>query len=369
MTVAEAGSEARPSIQVTGLPGGVCEVERNVLLGRLQKAARDFLDGTETRELAISLTTPNVVATPPHGNSSKNSSDAASARDEADSAETFSPATPLYSWDRVILPGDLRERIESAVEAIRHANRLFEEWGLREIEPFARAALNFHGPPGTGKTLTAHAVADMLGRPIIVASYAQIESKFLGDGPKNAARLFEAAEESGAVLFIDEADSLLSARLTNASQGSERAANSLTSQLLISLERFSGVVIFATNLLDNYDRAFDTRVQHIEFTLPDEAARRQIWQKHLPARLPLAPEVSIEELAQVEGVCGRDIRNAVIMAATRTVRTGGDAVTRDLLLDSVERVRKSQERKNDSQDGHELTDEDRSKILKQMKNA
>lgn len=365
MTVAEAGPDTRPSIQVTGLPSGVCEVERNVLLGRLQKAARDFLDGTDTSELAISVTTPNAVTSTPPGASTRNSSKADQADDDTDQADTFSPVSPLYSWDRVILPGDLRERIEAAIEAIRHSNRLFDEWGLREIEPFARAALNFHGPPGTGKTLTAHAVADMLGRPIIVASYAQIESKFLGDGPKNAARLFEAAEESGAVLFIDEADSLLSARLTGASQGSERAANSLTSQLLISLERFSGVVIFATNLLDNYDRAFDTRVQHIEFALPDESARREIWKKHLPSQLPLAAEVCVEELARVEGVCGRDIRNAVIMAATRTVRDGGDTVTRDLLLDSVDRVRKSQERKN----GTELTDEERSKILDQVRNT
>ena len=134
---------------------------------------------------------------------------------------------------------------------------------------------------------------------------------------------------------------------------------------MISLERFSGVVIFATNLLDNYDRAFDTRVQHIEFSLPDEPARREIWKKHLPSRLPLTPDVSVEELAQVEGVCGRDIRNAVIMAATRTVRHGDDAVTRDVLLDSVDRVRKSQERKNATS----LSDAERSKILKQMKDA
>lgn len=376
MAVTSSLNDTEPAVRVTGLPRDVCPVERNILVGRLQKAAREFLTATESRRIDIGLAVPgHPTAESGAGQQHDGPSQPDGHRDRRDSpaagqAEdtSFAAVEPLYSWDRVILPGDLRDRIESAVEAIRHSAQLFDAWGLREIEPFPRAALNFHGPPGTGKTLTAHAVASMLGRPIIVASYAQIESRYLGDGPKNAARLFESAEESGAVLFIDEADSLLSARLTNATQGSERAANSLTSQLLISLERFSGIVIFATNLLDNYDRAFDTRVQHIAFSLPDESTRREIWKKHLPSRLPLAPEVSVDELAQVEGVCGRDIRNAVIMAATRTVRAGENAVSRDVLLDSVDRVRESQDRSNAGSQ-QKLTDGDRGKILQQMKDA
>ncbi|MGD1914201.1 MAG: hypothetical protein ACFB2X_26200 [Rivularia sp. (in: cyanobacteria)] len=81
---------------------------------------------------------------------------------------------------------------------------------------------------------------------------------------------------------------MLSKRLTNANQGSERAANSICSQLLICLEKFKGVVIFATNLVENYDKAFETRVRHIHFPMPDEKARYLIWQNHLPPELPLA---------------------------------------------------------------------------------
>lgn len=370
MTAASPVNESAPAIRVTGIPQDTCPVERNILMGRLLKATREFLHTTKLQWLDIGLSVPGDSFAEPTTSrkeegpppTDRQKCGDSTPGEQGDASSLFEAVAPLYSWDRVILPGDLRDDIEAAVEAIRHSDQLFDEWGLREIEPFARAALNFHGPPGTGKTLTAHAVADMLGQPIIVASYAQIESKFLGDGPKNAARLFETAEESGAVLFIDEADSLLSARLTNASQGSERAANSLTSQLLISLERFSGVVIFATNLLDNYDHAFDTRVQHIEFRLPDEAARREIWQKHLPSRLPLAQEVCIDELAQLEGVCGRDIRNAVIMAATRTVRDGNDCVSRSALLDSLKRVRSSREQTPTNMAQTELTDVEQSLI-------
>ncbi len=102
-------------------------------------------------------------------------------------------------------------------------------------------------------------------------------------------------ERDNAILFIDEADSLLSRRLTNVTQGSEQAINSMRSQLLICLERFRGVVIFATNLVENYDKAFETRVRHVHFLLPDEQGRRDIWRRHLPARLPLAPDISLDQ--------------------------------------------------------------------------
>jgi SpoVK/Ycf46/Vps4 family AAA+-type ATPase len=91
---------------------------------------------------------------------------------------------------------------------------------------------------------------------IIEASYAHIKSMYHGEGPKNVEALFYAAQAQNAILFIDEADSLLSRRLTNVNQGSEQAINSMRSQLLICLERFKGVVIFATNLVQNYDPAF-----------------------------------------------------------------------------------------------------------------
>ena len=213
---------------------------------------------------------------------------------------------------------------------------------IKRIEPFPRMALNFYGPPGTGKTLGAHALASHLQQPILIASYAQIESKFHGDGPKNVEALFYAAERDNAVLFINEADSLLSKRLTNVTQGSEQASNSMRSQLLICLERFSGLVIFATNLAENYDEAFETRIRSIEFPLPDEETRYQIWRKHLGdgSKPPLAEDVSVAVLAKVDDLCGRDIRNAIIDAALRAA-TIKDFIEQDDLLSAIERIKAS----------------------------
>jgi ATP-dependent 26S proteasome regulatory subunit len=246
---------------------------------------------------------------------------------------------PLYDFGFLALPDDLLDDIMAAIDVINVEERVFDEWGLRAIEPFPKTALNFYGPPGTGKTLAAHAVAGRLGRPIICADYSQIESKFHGDGPKNMDALFHAAARDGAVLFMDEADSLLSKRLTNVSQGSEQAINSLRSQILICLERFRGVVIFATNLVENYDRAFETRVRHIRFDMPDAACRRRIWAAHLPEPLPRGACVCLDTLSGIDGICGRDIKNAVIDAAVRAARAGSDAVTLADLSGAVERIK------------------------------
>ena len=123
------------------------------------------------------------------------------------------------------------------------------------------------------------------------------------------------------------------------SQGSERAANSMTSQLLVELEQYRGVVVFATNMLKNIDEAFMTRVLSLEIPLPNAEQRRWIWEKHLPEKLPKA-DVRLDVLAAVEGVCGRDIRNAVLLAATRAATSQSRApITGSDLLTALTAVR------------------------------
>jgi SpoVK/Ycf46/Vps4 family AAA+-type ATPase len=255
-------------------------------------------------------------------------------------AARYSPTKPLYTFDHLVLPSTTQEELVAASDLLAVESLVFDTWGLRAIEPFPRTALNFHGPPGTGKTLAAHALASRLGRMILVASYAEIESKYHGDGPKNVKALFASAEAERAMLFIDEADSLLSKRLTNVTQGSEQAINSMRSQLLICLEQFAGIVVFSTNLVANYDKAFETRVRHVRFELPDEASREKIWRRHLVAALPLSGEVDLAVLAHDhDGLCGRDIKNAVIDAAVRSAVSGKMSISYADLVAAVQRLK------------------------------
>ena len=152
-------------------------------------------------------------------------------------SHNYQAEEPRFSFEQVILPENTRERIEEAIGIIRVEEKVFDEWGLRAIIPEATSALSFYGPPGTGKSMAAEAVAKKLGKKILRATYADIESKFHGEGPKMVKAIFKAAERDDAVLFLDESDSLLSKRLTNVSDGSAQAINSMRSQLLISLER------------------------------------------------------------------------------------------------------------------------------------
>lgn len=240
-------------------------------------------------------------------------------------AKQYQATEPKYNFDRLIIPEETLDQIEKALGRILYEREVFEEWGLYEIMPSPVSALSFYGDPGTGKSMAADAIAQKLGKKIIRASYADIENKYVGEGPKNVSAIFLAAEEQDAVLFIDEADSLLSKRMVNVSDPSGQAMNSMRSQLLICLEKFHGIVIFATNLAINYDRAFVSRLINIEFRLPDASLREKIWHAHLypteqskqkPIHLniPLAPDVDLKAIAEAYPLCGRDIRNAVVEA-------------------------------------------------------
>lgn len=262
-------------------------------------------------------------------------------------AKHYIPVDPLYTFDRVILPNDIREKIAEAAGILQCENKVFKEWGLYEIQPHPSTSLNFYGPSGTGKTMAAEAVAHKLGKKILKVSYADVESKYHGEGPKMVKAIFLAASNADAVLFFDEADSLLSKRLTNVSQGSEQAINSMRSQLLICLEEFRGIVIFATNLVVNYDQAFLTRFISIEFKNPDVDTRETIWNVHIkplndgkPHKLniPLSENVNARELAECYDFTGREIRNAVVSACVSVALAGRNEVAQADFIAACEKI-------------------------------
>lgn len=266
-------------------------------------------------------------------------------------AKQYQAADPKYSFDRLIIPEETLDQIEKALGRIVYEREVFEEWGLYEIMPSPVSALSFFGDPGTGKSMAADAIAQKLGKKIIRASYADIENKYVGEGPKNVSAIFLAAEEQDAVLFIDEADSLLSKRMVNVSDPSGQAMNSMRSQLLICLEKFHGIVIFATNLAVNYDRAFVSRLINIEFKLPDAQMREKIWRAHLypteeskqkdiHLNIPLASDVDLKLIADKYVLCGRDIRNAVVEACVSARMKGAKEVDMSCLTAAADMVEK-----------------------------
>jgi SpoVK/Ycf46/Vps4 family AAA+-type ATPase len=218
----------------------------------------------------------------------------------------------------VILPPRTRRALDAALTQVTQHDLIFKRWGLGERHPTGLAlAFNFAGPPGTGKTICAEAIAHSLGRQLLLVRYAELESMWMGETPKNVAAIFRTARDEQAVLLFDEADAIAARRSTSVDRGIERESNTVVSVLLQELERYNGVVIFATNLAANFDPAFERRIRtHILFEMPGETERAQIWRVQLhPARTPLAADVDFESLARRYEVNGGDIRNAVLKAA------------------------------------------------------
>ena len=268
---------------------------------------------------------------------------------EMDRLEIFTPEEPRRSLDEVILSSSVYSRLETTLNKIRYHHKLYEEWNLKKIDPDGqKIAINFFGPPGTGKTLSAEAVANHLGKKIIRVNYAEIESKYVGETPKNISAAFKKAQETDSLLFFDEADSILGKRLTSVTQSADHGVNISRSVMLLQLDAFEGVVIFASNLPENYDGAFVRRIlAHIEFELPNEECRLRLWNTLLPVEVPKADDVELAWLtAQSERLSGGDILNVIKLAASQAVARSGDDchINQKDICDAIEQVRKGKEK-------------------------
>ncbi|HLS47534.1 MAG TPA: ATP-binding protein [Gemmatimonadales bacterium] len=241
----------------------------------------------------------------------------------------FDVVEPRRTFQDVILPSPTMDAIRQALALIRKQGLIFDRWGLAERHGgTAGLAFHFAGPPGTGKTIAAEAIAATLGRKLLVVRYAELESRWVGQTSKHVASVFRDAAKADAVLFFDEADAIASRRFTSLSHGYEREANATVNVLLNEVERFPGVVIFATNLAVNLDPAFERRIRtHIRFDLPGPEERERIWRAQLHAtKTPLAPDVDFSALAERFPRSGGDIKNAVLKAAQlATFEPGPDA--------------------------------------------
>src|SRR5688572_5768595 len=201
------------------------------------------------------------------------------------------------------------------------------------------------GAPGTGKTLLAKAVAGEAGVPFFSMSAAEFVEMIVGVGAARVRDLFKQARENApAIIFIDEIDAIGRARGQMAIGGASEQEQTLQ-QILTEMDGFTGregiIVLAATNQPDVLDRAllrpgrFDRRVV---VNLPDKAGRKAILQVHV-RKVPLAPSVDLEELAQATpGFSGADLKNLVNEAALLAARREENQVEHKEFLDALEKI-------------------------------
>lgn len=244
-------------------------------------------------------------------------------------ADVIESYEPRFDLKQIALNEKVREQIYTAISAVRHRKKMEEEWGMSGYFYGNRSViLNFYGKPGTGKSMSAEAIAKALGKRVYRINYSELESKYVGETPKNIRKVFEGAARDNAVLVFDEADSFLGKRLSSVTQSADYGVNITRSVLLMELEKFTCVVVFTTNLVTNYDEAFKRRILlSIYFEMPDEQARKDIWKLHLSDKMPLDKALSADSLARrYKEVSGADIKDMVFYAALYILEKNKDTI-------------------------------------------
>ncbi|EKD10275.1 ATP-binding protein [Arthrospira platensis] len=248
--------------------------------------------------------------------------------------------TPQWTLDEIALSKSTREQIKEMIAYVKNRDKLFVEWEFnRFIKTGKGLSINFFGPSGTGKSITAEAIAHQLDMNIIKVNYGELESELVGGTSKNISQVFQESEKSHSLLFFDEADAVLSKRISNLSQAADYGVNSAKSTLLTLMDKFNGVIVFATNLFENYDNAFLRRIIfNVEFLVPDLEMRTQLWQFHLSKNVPKT--ISYERAAEIsEGLCGGDIRNITIKLGLKLLVGKAQAIDESILIEEINKYK------------------------------
>ncbi len=220
-----------------------------------------------------------------------------------------------YRWDDLILPETQKKLLRDACNQVMYHHQVYHKWGYEGKLAYGRGvSMLFYGPPGTGKTMGAQVIACELGLELYKVDMAGVMSKYVGESEKKLGNIFDQAKRSQSILFFDEADVLFGKR-TDQKDSNDKYANASTAYLLQKIEEYEGIMILATNLLQNFDNAFLRRFKFlIEFPFTDQERRKEIWKNVFPAAAPVE-ELDVEYLAEEFKFSGSQIKNAAVAAS------------------------------------------------------
>ena len=246
---------------------------------------------------------------------------------------------PTCGLDSMVLAPELIDALNSIVHHTKAQSVLLSQWGFDKIHrsTMGISAL-FTGPPGVGKIMAAEAIGFELGRPLLVVNVAELVSKWVGEMGKNIKAVFVDAKKRDAILVFDEAEAIFGHRSDNSSSSTARHDIMNVGLLLQSIEHFPGICIVITNQKHVIDEAFFRRFRLVlDFDKPDRLAREKMWKLLVPADTPLSSDVSFCDLAHRFELCGGDMKNAFLCAATQAaLRT--DATKRIVTMGDLERA-------------------------------
>jgi AAA+ superfamily predicted ATPase len=228
---------------------------------------------------------------------------------------------PVATWDDLVLPEAEKALLREIVAHVAHRATVYGAWGFGTVSNrgLGISAL-FAGASGTGKTMAAEVLAHALRLDLYCIDLSSVVSKYIGETEKNLRRVFDTAEDGGAILFFDEADALFGKR-SEVKDSHDRYANVEISYLLQRMESYRGLAVLATNRKGDLDPAFLRRIRFVvNFPFPDAALRAEIWRRVFP---PSTPTEDLDELRLARlDIAGGNIRNIALNAAFRAAATG-----------------------------------------------
>jgi hypothetical protein len=241
---------------------------------------------------------------------------------------------PRATWDDLVLPGEEVNMLHQLAEQVGQRSKVYEEWGFAsKMNRGLGINALFAGESGTGKTMAAEVIANSLRLNLYRIDLSAVVSKYIGETEKNLRRLFDAAEDGGAILFFDEADALFGKR-SEVKDSHDRYANIEINYLLQRMEAYRGLAILATNMKSALDTAFTRRLRFIvNFPFPGPAERKLIWQKVFPTSTPVDEGLDYDRLARFN-LTGGSIHNIALNAAFLAAQEG-TAVSMQFILNAA----------------------------------
>jgi len=237
------------------------------------------------------------------------------------------------SWDDLKLPAAEKSVLRQIADQVENRGVVYDDWGFRErMNRGLGVSVLFAGASGTGKTMAAEVIARELGLPLYRVDLSTVVSKYIGETEKNLRRLFDAAEDGGAILHCDEADALFGKR-SEVKDSHDRYANIEVNYLLQRMEAFSGLAILTTNMRSALDSAFLRRLRFVvNFPFPAPAERKAIWESAFPPGADIG-ELDFDHLARFN-LSGGSIHSVALNAAFLAARSRG-RVTMPHVLDAA----------------------------------
>ncbi|MGZ8556565.1 MAG: ATP-binding protein, partial [Sulfuricurvum sp.] len=218
--------------------------------------------------------------------------------------EIFELIEPTTSLENVVLNLSTEKTLQNLMRQLdKEVISRLHQWGVKDKKAGIDARIIFYGPPGTGKTLTAHSLSRSLKRQVLSFDCSKILSMYIGESEKNVRKIFDTYADltkqtkTEPILLLNEADQFLASRSSGIGSSADQMHNQMQNIFLEQIEKFQGILIATTNLLENIDKAFSRRFNYkIEFKKPDQAQRLDLWKMMLPKHAPFEEGFNIEKL-------------------------------------------------------------------------